>query len=195
MEIVKKGVRGPEEPRPPSLTVEYTWLRRNQSEARPNRAKKTKGANNMAIHKISESCSDYHGCGKAWAAIVDGEVVALRYMGDHPLPGYGDYEVPNWVRAVLDNVNGLDERYLPVCRGSKALSKVAQAAEACDDCPKPPRRERYRPSELVRMAREVLIELDQSAFTAYRAKCRDELGKRGVVKSGMASCYEFIVKA
>ena len=27
---------------------------------------------------------EYHGCGKAWAAVVDGKVVALRYMGSHP---------------------------------------------------------------------------------------------------------------
>jgi hypothetical protein len=35
----------------------------------------------MKAYKVSADV--YRGCGKAWAAIVDGRVVALRYMGNH----------------------------------------------------------------------------------------------------------------
>jgi hypothetical protein len=146
--------------------------------------------------KLSAQCleRDYHGAGKAWAAIRDGEVVALRYMGDHPIAGHGDYEVPDWVRAVMQASTGLDDSFLPVCRGSQALAALASAAQACADCPVPQRRERYRPAELLTMARAALAALDAAAFEAYRAKCRTELAELGEVRSGVAGGHEFAAK-
>ena len=146
----------------------------------------------MTIYKIPTDLSDYHGAGKAWAAIAGDHVLALRYMGEHPIPGCGDYDVPAWVRAVTETATGLDASNLPTCHGSHALAAVAAAAQACDDCPTPPRRDRYRPSELLTMARATLVALDGDSFTAYRDRCRAELAKFGDVESGVASCYEFI---
>jgi len=37
---------------------------------------------NVFAIKDTEAEKDYHGCGKAWAAINDGKIVSLRYMGD-----------------------------------------------------------------------------------------------------------------
>jgi len=81
---------------------------------------------------------------------------------------------------------------LPTAWSSHGLAKLARAARACDDCPKP-RRADYRPSELLAMARTALEAASHDAFAIYRAKCRAELAKLGTVVSGMASCYELCV--
>jgi len=135
---------------------------------------------------------DYHGCGKVWAAVRDGKVVALRYMEDHP----GDYraKLPEWVKAVEKAANGCDNHMLPTSHGSKNLAAIAAAAQACEDCPKPPKKERYRPTELLAMARACLIAFDGDSFINYRAKCREELSKLGDVVSGMCSCTQFYPK-
>ena len=145
------------------------------------------------MYKVSKKCETYRGCGHAWAAVRDGEVVALRYM-DHHVP---DYDVPDWVRAVMDNCNGLDRRGLPTCSGSRTFARVGVAAYACADCPKPPSasgRKEYRPSELVSQARDLISALESASFSRYRDRCRSELCNEGWVVSGMASCYELIPK-
>ena len=147
----------------------------------------------MTHYTITKEClaTEYHGAGKAWAAVRDGQVVALRYMGDHPIPGHGDYTVPDWIRGILDAAEGLDDHFLPITHSSKGLTKLASAASACDDCPVPPRRERYRPSELLTMARAALATLDSASFARYRQRCRDELAKLGDLISGTCSCTKF----
>jgi hypothetical protein len=132
---------------------------------------------------------DYRGCGKAWAAVKDGEIVALRYMGADRTP----YDVPAWVKAVQADCEGIDERCLPDAWSSHGLAKLAAAAAACPDCPTPPRRARYRPKELLSMARAVLAAADETNFTDYRTRCRAELAAMGTVVSGMCSCTEFVL--
>lgn len=114
---------------------------------------------------------------------------ALRYMGDHAPDQSG---LPAWVRAVKANAEGLDSRLLPTAWSSRGLSKLAAAASACPDCPKPPRRARYRPSELLQMARAALAANDRASFAAHRARCRADLAAIGdFVVSGHCSCTEF----
>jgi hypothetical protein len=38
----------------------------------------------MHVYDLTSECLDreYHGCGKAWVAIKDGRVIAIRYMGE-----------------------------------------------------------------------------------------------------------------
>lgn len=144
----------------------------------------------MTIYQIPSDLRDYHGCGKAWAAVSpSGEILAIRYMGDHFLDWPA---MPAWIAAVKRHATGLDECCLPTCRSSKALAIMAAAAQACDDCPKPPRRERYRPTELLTMARAAMTAADSASFSAYRERCRAELADLGEVISGMCSCYHFI---
>jgi hypothetical protein len=146
----------------------------------------------MRVYKLSQEVldRDYHGCGKAWAAIKDGEVRALRYMDSHWI---GHDQLPEWVKAVNGNCSGLDSRNLPVAHSSTAYKRMAEAAQACDDCPKPPKRARYRPAELLHMARMILMQVDSDQFAKYRQRSREELTLLGDVVSGMCSCCTFCV--
>lgn len=145
----------------------------------------------LATLKIEQTCMDrdYHGCGRAWAAVVGGQVVAIRYMGDHVAD---DTALPAWVRAVRDNAEGLDSHLLPTAWSSNGLSKLAGAAEAAGDCPRTPRGKRYRPKELLTMARAALAAVDTSSFASHRERSRAELAQIGEVVSGMCSCCEFV---
>lgn len=140
--------------------------------------------------KINEEVlvHEYHGCGKAWVAVKGGEVVAIRYMGE----GRAPLNLPAWVQAIRKNATGLDSSMLPTVYGSGPLSKIAAAAAATSDCPIKPKGGRYRPTELLLMARAVILAADGAAFDAYRAKCRGELAMLGEVVSGICSCTEFV---
>lgn len=131
--------------------------------------------------------ADYRGCGKAWTAVVNGEVVAIRYM-DPPLDRSA---LPAWIRAVKDNAEGLDYRMLPTAWSSRGLSKLAAAASGAGDCPVKPKGGNYRPKELLTMARAAIMAWDSASFAAHRERCRAELAAIGEVVSGTCSCTEF----
>jgi hypothetical protein len=141
------------------------------------------------LYDLTPDClqRDYHGCGKAWAAVKDGLVIALRYMDF----AADTAKLPAWVRAVRDNAGGLDGAMLPTANSSADFTKLAAAAAACADRPTPPHRERYRPAELLTMARAALSANQAAGFAVYRAKCRTELAAIGTVLSGMCSCTKF----
>ena len=145
----------------------------------------------MDVFQLRSDCleKEYHGCGKAWAAIKDGQVVALRYMGDYPLDWR---DQPEWIKAFQQAAIDLGECFLLTTNdGSTKLAAIAAAAEACADCPRPPRHRRYRPTELLTMARAARAAAEAASFQVYRARCREELAQLGEVKSGMCSCHEF----
>lgn len=143
----------------------------------------------MRINTLS-AVDDYRGCGAAWAALDNhNEIIALRYMSECPTDRSNQ---PRWVQSIARTANGLDGLNLPTCSGSTALSKIGKAANSCKDCPTPPRRAAYRPSELLAMARDLIESSDLDQWTAYRAKCRDELAELGRVVSGRCSCYQFV---
>lgn len=144
----------------------------------------------MLVIDLTAECLDreYHGCGKAWAAVKNGKIVALRYMGEFAADRSG---LPAWIRAVCNSATGLDDHMLPTARSSKALAAIAVAASACDDCPTPPRRARYRPAELLTMARAAIAAWDSASFGVYREKCRAELAEIGTIVSGTCSCTQF----
>jgi hypothetical protein len=151
----------------------------------------------MNVLDLTAECldRDYHGCGKAWAAVKEDQVVALRYMGeDHTGNWPTEPELPAWVKAVRRAAMGSDTRGLPTSWASRNLAKLAAAAEAAGDCPRPPRRPRYRPTELLTMARAAILAVDGAQFGAYRERCRAELGQIGEVVSGMCSCTKFCVE-
>jgi hypothetical protein len=145
----------------------------------------------MTLFEISEDCkaTQYHGCGKAWAAIKDDKVVAIRYMDRCQVDRS---ELPKWVQAVASNSEGLDNHMLPTAWSSKGLSMLAAAAQACEDCPSRRNGSRYRPNELLRMSRAILEKHNKAEFAKYRQACRDELAQFGQVISGQCSCFEFI---
>lgn len=134
---------------------------------------------------------DYHGCGKAWAAVKNGKIAAIRYMGDHT-PDFNG--LPEWVRAIQGNAEGLDHSMLPTAWSGRGLSRLAAAAQAAGDCPTPPKRDRYRPKELLTIARAAIGAVRHASFSEYRKEKRAELAAIGEVVSGMCSCTEFCVR-
>jgi hypothetical protein len=155
----------------------------------------TKGAN-MATYQINKPVldRDYTGCGKAWAAISStGEVLAIRYM-DSLDYRHGCEFLPKWIQAVDKSRDGLDESLLPTIHSSKSFAAMAQAAEAAGDCPSKPRGGRYRPNELLTMARAALAAANKAAFLKYREETKAELAKLGHVVSGTCSCTEFVAQ-
>ena len=149
----------------------------------------------MHVYCLTAECleKDYHGCGKAWAAVKNGVVVALRYMGEDHTGDWPQSAVPAWAEAVRRAAQGSDNHGLPTSWSSRNLAALAKAAEACGDCPKPPRRTRYRPTELLTMARAVLLATESASFGVYRQRCRAGLAELGEVISGMCSCTKFCV--
>tara|TARA_Y100000310_G_scaffold307482_1_gene349603 strand:- start:4268 stop:4795 length:528 start_codon:yes stop_codon:yes gene_type:complete len=132
---------------------------------------------------------DYHGAGKAWAAIAQGEVVAIRYVDN-----FDELvrELPEWVNAANDNAEGRQFNMLPTAWSSNGLSKLATAVRATADCPKRPRGGDYKPSELLTMARAALLANSEARFASYREEMRTELAELGEVRSGMCSACEFV---
>lgn len=143
---------------------------------------------------ITPECLErqYHGCGKAWAAVQNGKIIAMRYIGERRIQTA--YEgLPAWVKAVNDNAEGRDNRMLPTAWSSRGLGAMAAAASECSDCPRKIRGGKYRPRELLTMARAVLIAADAADFAAWRALARAELAELGTVVGGICSCAEFVV--
>ena len=143
------------------------------------------------VYKISEGNQDYHGCGKAWAAITqDGEVAAIRYMGDF---AHDTSDLPAWVQAVLDVT------YLPLIEikwlSPARLSRIKKAAIAAGHPEFGPRGGHIKASDIARKAQSMVWKSEHHQFGEYRDRCRAELEKSGEVRSGMASCYEFVARA
>ena len=132
----------------------------------------------------------YGGCGHAWAAISNGEVVGLRYMSNHSLDRS---TLPLWVQAIKNNAQGLDYRMMPTAHSSKGYARLAAAARSCTDCPKSKRGLDIRPKQLLYMAVSILEKENANSFSAYRQKSREELAKLGTVLSGECSCTVFYV--
>lgn len=84
----------------------------------------------MRVYQITHECliRDYHGAGRAWAAVADGVVVATSFTpGDSP----GCWaDKPAWVAAVEQHATDIDAGLLPTCRGSEAAAAMAELAAA-----------------------------------------------------------------
>jgi len=145
----------------------------------------------MYVAKVSEDCQDYHGCGKVWCVVHNGEVVAMRYMADFK-PCWR--LLPSWVQAIRHWCSGLDNRMLPFARSTQELSKIRKDVSTRISAPRKPRGGNCKPSTLVYMARELMHTLQSEQFSQYRAHCVQDLQKVGRVISGMASCNEVILE-
>jgi len=139
------------------------------------------------VYKISKELKDYHGLGKAWAAIKDGEVVALRYMADFA-PQHK--QAPEWAKAVYRaysiskcNLKNISPTH---------LARVKKAAISAGHPERGPRGGKIRASYIASMAQHCLAQSEKEEFAEYRYKCRQELAELGTVMSGECSCYQFI---
>ena len=140
------------------------------------------------MFKIAKSCEDYRGCGRAWVATdKTNRVVAIRYMSDH---APRSLDLPAWVRAVSDAADGLAPQLLPTARSARAYSKIGKAAYNAGAALNS-RGNRRRPSELLAIARDLICKAREESFRVYREQSRAYCEQRGVLRSGMVSCYEF----
>lgn len=144
-----------------------------------------------AVFHLSEDilATQYRGAGDAYAAVSGNQVVALRYYERDRL---ATDALPAWVSAVVDAAEGTDSKMMPTAWSSRSLAAIAKAASAVVDCPKPARRDRYRPTELLSMARAVIVEARGTANRQQKAEIEAELAQLGTVYRGMASCSEFV---
>ena len=145
----------------------------------------------MIVFKLQNTNAekDYHGSGKAWAAIKDDKVVALRYMGRFALDP-SKSNIPEWVKAVFDAAaTGV---YSLETRAPTTLVKIKKAAIAAGHPEFGPRGGSIKPSIIAREARNIIFELEREQFGEYRNSARKELSGLGEVVSGMCSCWEFI---
>ena len=141
------------------------------------------------MFKVSQSCRDYRGCGRAWVATDKANRVgASRYMDDHAPP---ELSLPRWVRAVRDGADGTDHRLLPTVHSARSWSLVGQLAYV-HGAPLNSRGNRKRPSELLSIARDLIGRARDESFRAHRDDSRAYCAQRGVLRSGMVSCYEFV---
>jgi len=136
----------------------------------------------------SKAKDDYRGSGKAWAAIKNDEVVALRYMGNFAL---NPEEAEPWVCAAYKAYRGLLDDWPASKISGTYLGRIKSAAISAGHPMLGPQGGHIKASSIARAASQILCALEREQFGRYRSKCRDELSKMGTVHSGMCSCWEF----
>lgn len=141
--------------------------------------------------KGSQAESDYKGCGKVWAAIKDGKIVALRYMSDF---AFNRRNLPAWVIACLDRSSYLFQDGDISHLGGKGMADFKAAAVDAGHPEYGVKGGHIRPSVIAREAHRILSNAQRDQFESYRAKCRADMSKLGDVVSGMASSYELVVR-
>lgn len=147
----------------------------------------------MSVYQIQNTPAEtqYHGCGKAWAAIKDGQPVAIKYMGDFQ---FNPEFLPGWVNAVLKEYCTIADpsthiEYIDSFR----LGKIKKAAISAGHPATGPRGGYIKASSIAREARRIIRDAEREQFSDYQTSCRLELESLGSVISGMCSCYEFVV--
>jgi len=146
----------------------------------------------MKIFNIKDTPAEqqYRGCGKAWAAIADGQVVAIRYMGDFQAERD---RLPEWVRAVIKESSAIEQPSF--CLGwlsPRTLGRIKKAAVAAGHPEFGPRGGHIKASDIAREARSIALKHESEQFELHRTRSRTELAKLGRVVSGQCSCLEFI---
>lgn len=132
----------------------------------------------MAVYDIHEDAG-YRGCGKAWAAVNEENVVIkIQYM-DGGVPYAPTEGLEPWQIAALDNVG-------------KRSGKAKEAAIAAGHPGVGPRGGYVGESTIVRRAEEAQARVKAALFGDYRKKCREDLSKKGRLISGMCSCRQFV---
>lgn len=146
----------------------------------------------MKIYPLGEKAEkEYNGCGKAWAAICNKEVVAIRYMSFAIDPS----EAPAWVKAVLNAYCSICEPWCNINFISPTdLGKIKKAAINAGHPEYGPRGGHIKASVIARDALKILREIEKKQFGKFRERNKTELAKMGNVVSGMCSSREFIAK-
>lgn len=144
------------------------------------------------VYKIKPTLMDYHGCGKAWAAIKDGEILAIRYMSRAVLDGPNIDSLDDITKAILNVVHPLSYSNTSFI-SSRKLNLAYKAAVAAGMKPTGPRGGFVRRREMVNKAFQLYHAANKKDFEIYRFNCLNELLQfSNAIISGCCSCYEFI---
>ncbi len=147
----------------------------------------------MNVLKLSNTPAEstYHGCGKAWIAIKDDTPVSIKYMGDFV---FNEDALPAWCKAVIKSYCGISEPRTEASRiASVCLAKIKKSAIDAGHPATGPLGGHIKASKIARDAQRIIWDEESHQFSEYRLAARAELAEKGDVKSGMCSCYEFII--
>ena len=123
--------------------------------------------------------------GRAWAAIKNGQAVAVRYMGDWPEPS-----LPAWVHAM--RANGLPRtEYELEHKSGQAIAELKKVAVDAGHHAQGPRGGNIKPTDIIRQAMRIVSEAERDAFQQWREKCRAELAEVGTVQGGWCDIAGF----
>ena len=150
----------------------------------------------MQVYEVDQS-TGYRGAGRAWAAIKNGQVADIRYMGDwHELGDVAPMEsrMPAWVYAMYISNLPMNEHDLQYT-SPKKRGELKKAAIAAGRPAHGPRGGHIMATTIIREAMRIAQEAEKAAFTEWREKCRTELSEIGNVVGGMCSCHQFVVNS
>jgi hypothetical protein len=150
----------------------------------------------------------YHGCGKAWAAIRNGEVVALSYMGGTNQRSCKDYTNPPYPNLPAKEGLGLyfdrSSRW-PLNIGWRSNREKAELVDSAVHLGliSDTKTNGANVSRATLMSRliatlraeyEIWLKWETECFEAWRTYSRTKLSEFGDLTSGVCSCHEFIAK-
>lgn len=150
----------------------------------------------------------YHGCGKSWAAIRDGEIVALSYMCGLNQSSCKDYVRPESPAMPVKEGLGLSfdrSSHWPLNIGWRSNCEKAAIVDAAVELRliSDTKSNGVKVTRTTLMSRlvtalraeyEVWQKWETACFEAWRTYSRTKLSEFGELTSGMCSCHEFISK-
>ncbi len=153
--------------------------------------------NGVRFYDIPANLDDYHGYGRAWAAIRDGEIVGLRYMKPpYPAAIHNELlhdELLEYISPTNDdaamypahvffNAKKRENRQ----RGIDAISRLAKQSGMCKSA--------AAFHQAMQDERSKHADNRRAGFAAYRAACRADMEAMGEVVSGFVSGRRFTTR-
>lgn len=125
----------------------------------------------------------YKGYGRAWAAVDENNrVVAIKYMSDFV---FNDSSLTSWEKCFLSDAEIYRHGTCPTPSRAE-VKKIRDKVIAAGFSGK-----KFGADRIRREAVEKINVLQKIQFGEFREKARAELQKKGIVMSGLCSCFEF----
>jgi hypothetical protein len=132
----------------------------------------------------------YRGCGNAWAAVKNNEIVQIIYKENYNVL-IKDVDIPEWVKAIHEqcriradtNAHDLSTKELKKVKDTAIENgfKILRKTTRCID--------------IVRQAARILRDENDKAFAKHRADSIENLKRDGdKILSGICSCWQFIAQ-
>jgi hypothetical protein len=145
----------------------------------------------------------YRGCGRAWAALNNGQIVAIVYMSGEGRSNHAEFTPPNQIpRPVYEAIRENSVKYFNLNSPSRKheLCQIAIRADLIsgtkgNNLPVTGSTLCARLRVKIREEEEAKEKWDAEYFAAWRTYARSKLAEFGEIISGMCSCHEFIAKS